>query len=130
MAAVLPSRRMRRCNPSPLPRASPSGLRCDVIRKLRPARTRSATSWAAVSGVIVMPSVARHRCGWAARSSRLPATPFPRYARDDNVSTFLLFLDVAQQLLDAVGARGRLVILKVELGRRSQPNPLSEKMAD
>src|SRR2546423_5957786 len=51
--ASLPSWRMRRCRARPLPRASPSGLRCEVMRKLRPARMRSATSFAARSGFIV-----------------------------------------------------------------------------
>src|ERR1051325_3283931 len=48
--ACLPICRMRRCRASPLPSASPSGLRCEVMRKLRPARMRSATCWAPRSG--------------------------------------------------------------------------------
>src|SRR5256885_377903 len=94
IAAFLPRRRMRRCSPRPLPRASPSGLRCEVIRKLRPLRTRSATSLAAFSGFVI------------------------------------LFLDVAQQLLDAPGARVGLVVPKIEVRRDSQANSLPEKMPD
>src|SRR5437773_541501 len=94
IAAVLPSRRIRRCSPRPLPRASPSGLRCEVIRKLRPLRTRSATSFAAFSGFVI------------------------------------LFLDVAQQLLDAPGARVGLVVAKLEVRRDTQANSLPEKMPD
>src|SRR5438876_2506194 len=91
---------------------------------------RSATSCAAVSGVVVMPSVARHRCGRLARSSRLPATPFPRYARDDSASRFVFFLfDFAEQLLDASRARARLVITKFEVRSDAQSNSLSKKMA-
>src|SRR5205823_576044 len=50
--ACLPSWRMRRCSARPLPSASPSGLRCEVMRKLRPARMRSATCCAPRSGFI------------------------------------------------------------------------------
>ncbi len=35
---------------------------------------------------LVIPSVARNRCGRAARSSSRPPTPLPRYARDDMIS--------------------------------------------
>src|SRR5260370_875794 len=94
IATVLPRRRMSRCSPRRWPRASPSGLRCEVIRKLRPLRTRSATSLAAFSGFVI------------------------------------LFLDVAQQLLDASGARGGLVVPKIEVRRESQADSLPEKMAD
>src|ERR1700737_1764157 len=93
MAAVLPRRRISRCNPSPLPRASPSGLRWEVIRKLRPLRMRSATSRAALSGLVI-------------------------------------FLDIAQQLLDAPGAGQGFVVTKVELWSEAQSDPLSEKMPD
>src|SRR5581483_2031567 len=52
--ADLPRWRMRRCSPSPLPSASPSGLRCEVIRKLRPERMRSATARAASGRFVAM----------------------------------------------------------------------------
>src|SRR5581483_12055727 len=57
ISARFPICRIRRCSARPLPSASPSGLRCDVIRKLLPPRIRAATSFAARSGVVVMPSV-------------------------------------------------------------------------
>src|SRR5262249_16673603 len=50
--ASLPIWRIRRCSASPLPSASPSGLRCEVMRKVRPARMRSATCCAARSGLV------------------------------------------------------------------------------
>src|SRR5262249_6196712 len=50
--ASLPIWRIRRCSARPLPSASPSGLRCEVMRKLRPSRMRSATCCAARSGLV------------------------------------------------------------------------------
>src|SRR5881394_979272 len=87
---------MRRCRARPLPRASPSGLRCEVIRKLRPARMRSATSRAARSGFGLV------------------------------IVRWILF----QQRLDAPGARGRVVVLEVELRSVAEADALAEEGAD
>src|SRR5438105_6896133 len=137
---VMPSVARHRCGrvarssrppATPFPRYArdDSGSRF-VILLLDLLQKRSATSCAAVSGVVVMPSVARHRCGRVARSSRPPATPFPRYARDDSGSRFvLLLLDLLQKRLDASRARARLVITKFEVRSNAQSNSLSEKMA-
>src|SRR5438132_6854216 len=86
--ASLPSLRMIFCSAIPLPSASPSGLRCDVMRKRRPARMRSATSRAALSGfvvavVVVVIGFLRHHFG--------------------------------EDALDATGAHRRFVVSKVEL---------------
>src|SRR5256885_13768586 len=92
MRALLPICRISRCSARPLRRASPSGLRCDVMRKLRPARMRSATSLDAMSGL-------------------------------------LIFLDVRQQLLNATGAGGSVVVAKIELRRHAQMDALAEEMS-
>src|SRR5450432_3216455 len=102
----LPSLRISRCSAIPLPRASPSGLRCDVMRKLWPARMRSATSRAATSGfwlvvvVVVVILSFRFRCVFD------------------------------EQRLDAAGPHRRLVVLEVELGCVAQVDPLAEESAD
>src|SRR5207245_5456685 len=63
--------------------------------------------------------------------SHLPATPFPRYARDDSGSCFVVFLlDLLQKRFDASGAGRRLVVTEIELGRKSQTNALTEEVAN
>src|SRR5262249_43449950 len=52
--AILPIWRIRRSSARPLPRASPSGLGGEVIRKFRPPRMRPATSFAATSGLLIL----------------------------------------------------------------------------
>src|ERR1700682_1566309 len=116
--ASLPSWRMRRCSARPLPRASPSGLRCEVMRKLRPERMRSATARMPSSGLfVVVAFVVWLIVGFV----RVVMIGFV----EGLVRRRLVF---AQQRLDAVGAEGRLVEAEVELRRVAQTNPLSEKM--
>src|SRR4051794_41071185 len=100
--ASLPSWRMRRCRARPLPSASPSGLRCEVMRKLRPPRIRSATARAPSSGFVGF------------------GVGFVIVIR----SRWIL----GQDRLDAAGAHGRLVVAEVELRRVAQTDALAEEM--
>src|SRR6185436_15452353 len=99
----------------PEPSASPSGLRCAVMRKLLPERMRSATSRAATSGfcvVVVVVVVVIVLAGWYVAALRNVVL----------VSFLRRVLD--QQRLDAARPHRRLVILEVELGCIAQMDPL------
>ncbi len=55
----------------------------------------------------VIPSVARDRCGWAARSRSPTPTPIPRYARDDTPASSIAQRDhaVRAEVPDLVGSQ-------------------------
>src|SRR2546425_1144569 len=107
--ALLPSLRINPCRAMPLPRASPSGLRCEVMRKLRPSRMRAPTSAAAVSGLVVgIGVVVVVVMFWLRLGFRC---------------------DLHQDFLDPAGAHGRLVVLEVELRREAEPDALPEELA-
>src|SRR5436305_5190922 len=103
--ASLPICRMRRCRARPLPSASPSGLRCEVMRKLRPARMRSATSRAAASGFVVVVGVVV------------------------GVLVIVRF-EIVEQRFDAARPRRRVVVAEVELRRVAEMDALAEERAD
>src|SRR5438552_7298872 len=101
MLASLPSLRMIFCSAMPLPRASPSGLRWEVIRKRRPARMRSATSAAAKSGFVVVVGA------W-----------------------LILGHDLRENALDPARAHRRFGVSEIELRRIAEANAPAEQRAD
>src|SRR5260221_5518645 len=107
--ASLPSWRMRRCRARPLPSASPSGLRCEVIRKLRPLRLRSATARAPSSGWVVGLTVGLI-VGFVV------------------IVLFAVWCILEQQGLDPAGSQPCFVVAEVELRRVPQTNALAEEM--
>src|SRR3981081_3168896 len=103
---------MSPCSARPLPSASPSGLRWEVMRKFLPERIRSATSCASVSIVVVV--VVLFSFKWDARA----------------LGGVLFALDIREQILHPSGAHPRLVVLELELRRVAQPDSLSEEVPD
>src|ERR1041385_5154827 len=99
--ALLPIARISPCSARPLPSASPSGLRCEVMRKLRPARMRSATSRAAASGFVVVVGVV--------------------------VVLVIVRFEVVEQRFDAARPRRRIVVAEVELRRVAEMDALAEE---